>query len=151
MINAGSSSASFESSTSLPESFTPIYAYNAILIQLNVHLLDTDSKKRFWRTNFASRGWPLHIKSYLSAMRPKVYLSVSLILVLYILNCAAECENACSGHGRCTAFDMCLCDRNWQANDCGDSKLLLQRLMWILVMFFSLVVLWWFDLCCRDV
>ena len=33
-----------------------------------------------------------------------------------------ECENACSGHGRCTVFDMCECYRNWQANDCSESK-----------------------------
>lgn len=28
--------------------------------------------------------------------------------------------NGCSGHGRCTAFDMCVCYRNWQANDCSE-------------------------------
>jgi len=33
---------------------------------------------------------------------------------------AAECPNACSGHGDCSAFDQCNCDRNWQAADCSE-------------------------------
>lgn len=32
----------------------------------------------------------------------------------------AECANACNGHGKCTAYDMCLCNRNWQASDCSE-------------------------------
>jgi hypothetical protein len=32
----------------------------------------------------------------------------------------AECANACNGHGKCTSFDMCLCNRNWQAADCSE-------------------------------
>lgn len=31
-----------------------------------------------------------------------------------------ECANACNGHGRCTSYDMCVCQRNWQANDCSE-------------------------------
>ena len=31
----------------------------------------------------------------------------------------AECANACNGHGECTAYDMCICNRNWQGNDCN--------------------------------
>jgi hypothetical protein len=37
---------------------------------------------------------------------------------------AAECPNACSAHGKCGAYDMCLCYRNWMANDCSESKIL---------------------------
>lgn len=33
---------------------------------------------------------------------------------------AAECPNACSAHGRCGAFDMCICYRNWMSNDCSE-------------------------------
>lgn len=33
---------------------------------------------------------------------------------------SAECANACSGHGKCTSYDMCICNRNWQANDCSE-------------------------------
>jgi len=33
---------------------------------------------------------------------------------------AAECPSGCSGHGRCTSYDMCICNRNWQANDCSE-------------------------------
>lgn len=33
---------------------------------------------------------------------------------------AAECANACNGHGKCTSYDMCICNRNWQANDCSE-------------------------------
>lgn len=32
----------------------------------------------------------------------------------------AECANACNGHGKCTSYDMCLCNRNWQASDCSE-------------------------------
>lgn len=32
----------------------------------------------------------------------------------------AECPNGCSSHGKCTAYDMCLCYRNWMANDCSE-------------------------------
>jgi len=32
----------------------------------------------------------------------------------------AECPNACSSHGKCSAYDMCLCYRNWMANDCSE-------------------------------
>lgn len=32
----------------------------------------------------------------------------------------AECPNACSSHGKCTTYDMCLCYRNWMANDCSE-------------------------------
>ena len=31
-----------------------------------------------------------------------------------------ECANGCNGHGRCTSYDMCICNRNWQANDCSE-------------------------------
>jgi len=33
---------------------------------------------------------------------------------------AAECPNACSAHGKCGAYDMCICYRNWMANDCSE-------------------------------
>mmetsp|Transcript_25885 Transcript_25885/g.57316 ORF Transcript_25885/g.57316 Transcript_25885/m.57316 type:complete len:736 (+) Transcript_25885:55-2262(+) len=33
---------------------------------------------------------------------------------------AAECPNACSAHGKCGAYDMCLCYRNWMSNDCSE-------------------------------
>jgi len=33
---------------------------------------------------------------------------------------SAECPNACNGHGTCTSYDMCVCQRNWQANDCSE-------------------------------
>jgi len=32
----------------------------------------------------------------------------------------AECPNACSAHGKCGAYDMCVCYRNWMANDCSE-------------------------------
>jgi len=43
-----------------------------------------------------------------------------LVLSAQLLNIVAECPNACSAHGKCTAFDMCLCYRNWMSNDCSE-------------------------------
>jgi hypothetical protein len=45
----------------------------------------------------------------------KTILAASLLGVA-----AAECPNACSGHGTCGTFDMCTCNRNWQAADCSE-------------------------------
>jgi len=33
---------------------------------------------------------------------------------------SAECPNACSAHGKCGAYDMCTCFRNWMSNDCSE-------------------------------
>ena len=33
---------------------------------------------------------------------------------------AAECPNACSGHGTCGAFDMCSCYTGYMSNDCSE-------------------------------
>lgn len=35
---------------------------------------------------------------------------------------AAECANACSGHGLCATNDECLCFPNWMASDCSQRK-----------------------------
>lgn len=43
-----------------------------------------------------------------------------LSFFLFIGSAIAECPNACSSHGRCGAYDMCLCYRNWMANDCSE-------------------------------
>jgi hypothetical protein len=32
----------------------------------------------------------------------------------------SECPNACSAHGKCGAYDMCSCYRNWMSNDCSE-------------------------------
>jgi len=42
------------------------------------------------------------------------------IIIGFVSNVASECANACSGHGKCTSYDMCICNRNWQANDCSE-------------------------------
>jgi len=38
----------------------------------------------------------------------------------FLSNVAAECPNACSAHGKCGAYDQCICYRNWMANDCSE-------------------------------
>ena len=43
------------------------------------------------------------------------------LIAATLLNIAvSECPNACSSQGRCGAFDMCQCYRNWMANDCSE-------------------------------
>ena len=45
---------------------------------------------------------------------------VALIVASILNYVAAECPNACSAHGKCGAYDMCICYRNWMANDCSE-------------------------------
>jgi hypothetical protein len=47
-----------------------------------------------------------------------ILLALSLTQLVSIAN--AECANACNGHGKCTSYDMCICNRNWQASDCSE-------------------------------
>jgi len=47
-----------------------------------------------------------------------VFIAACLASFLNVVN--AECANACNGHGKCTSYDMCICNRNWQANDCSE-------------------------------
>jgi len=42
-----------------------------------------------------------------------------LALALFVATAQAECPNACSGHGDCANYDMCVCYRNWQGADCS--------------------------------
>lgn len=52
-----------------------------------------------------------------------MFKSTTLITALTLSNLnslTAECPNACNGHGKCTSYDMCDCNRNWQANDCSE-------------------------------
>lgn len=51
-------------------------------------------------------------------MSPRLVLLGCLLLHLYQV--VSECGNACSGHGMCTDYDMCICWRNWQGNDCSE-------------------------------
>jgi len=47
-------------------------------------------------------------------------LVVLISTLCYLSAVNAECANACNGHGKCTSYDMCICHRNWQANDCSE-------------------------------
>ena len=55
----------------------------------------------------------------------KLYLVILFVVAITILSplASGECANACSGHGQCTLFDMCICQRNWQSSDCSESEL----------------------------
>ena len=53
-------------------------------------------------------------------------LAVVLILTI-ISQVAGECMNACTGHGKCTMWDMCMCARNWQGNDCSERTCMFGR------------------------
>jgi hypothetical protein len=45
--------------------------------------------------------------------------SFALFLAL-VAGAKAECPNACSGNGVCSAYDMCTCYRNFQGADCSE-------------------------------
>jgi hypothetical protein len=49
----------------------------------------------------------------------QIFLSF-VVTVALASRAAAECASGCSGHGRCTSYDMCICQRNWQGNDCSE-------------------------------
>lgn len=49
----------------------------------------------------------------------KKALSTAVVASLATM-ATAECPNGCNGHGKCTSYDMCICNRNWQANDCSE-------------------------------
>ena len=49
-----------------------------------------------------------------------VLIAALFLLVSKFVFINAECPNACSAHGRCGAYDMCICYRNWMANDCSE-------------------------------
>jgi hypothetical protein len=42
------------------------------------------------------------------------------VFAAFIASTVAECPNACSAHGKCGAYDMCTCFRNWMSNDCSE-------------------------------
>lgn len=48
------------------------------------------------------------------------YLIIVALSLQILKSVYSECANACNGHGKCTSYDMCICNRNWQANDCSD-------------------------------
>eukprot|EP00606_Chrysophyceae_sp_TOSAG23-5_P000400 GSChrysophyteH2.ASY1.ANO1.932.1 assembled CDS len=50
----------------------------------------------------------------------RLSLLVAVILAAFVSHVDAECANACNGHGKCVGYDMCICNRNWQANDCSE-------------------------------
>jgi len=50
----------------------------------------------------------------------KQFLFVLFFQVVSLVSVAGECANGCSGHGKCTSYDMCICNRNWQGNDCSE-------------------------------
>merc|ERR1719163_2086889 len=45
--------------------------------------------------------------------------SFAVFLALVAGTANAECPNACSGNGVCSAYDMCTCYRNFQGADCS--------------------------------
>jgi hypothetical protein len=46
-------------------------------------------------------------------------LLVAVVAALCVSYVAAECANACSGHGTCEEKDHCACYREWQGADCS--------------------------------
>lgn len=46
-------------------------------------------------------------------------LSLAVLAGLFA-QVAGECASACSGHGTCTAYDMCICYQNYRGADCSE-------------------------------
>jgi hypothetical protein len=51
---------------------------------------------------------------------PAVLYCLIIFTAILVTPSNSECANGCNGHGRCTAYDMCICWRNWQAVDCSE-------------------------------
>ncbi len=49
-------------------------------------------------------------------------LKIAIWCAMALAVVRAECPNACSSHGRCGAYDACICYRNWGSNDCSERK-----------------------------
>jgi len=47
-------------------------------------------------------------------------VQIAIIIATMLAVARAECPNACSSHGRCGAYDACICYRNWGSNDCSE-------------------------------
>jgi hypothetical protein len=45
---------------------------------------------------------------------------VFVLVLATLVKVQSECANACNGHGKCTSFDMCICNRNYQGSDCSE-------------------------------
>lgn len=64
----------------------------------------------------------MNCQQYISSSR-QAFVSTTFVLLTLLLNIvytSSECVNACNGHGECTAYDMCICNRNWQGSDCSE-------------------------------
>jgi hypothetical protein len=44
-----------------------------------------------------------------------------LLLALFVAQVTARCDNGCSGHGKCSTDDVCVCFDNWGVGMSGDS------------------------------
>ena len=67
----------------------------------------------------------LTLNASIALVDKRMFSSVLVVVAVFLPSLSfvgAECPNACSSHGRCGAFDMCFCYRNWMANDCSESE-----------------------------
>ena len=51
---------------------------------------------------------------------PRTAMMKTCVLLALLGFAAAECPNACSGHGTCGSKDSCSCYQNYQGNDCSE-------------------------------
>ena len=76
-------------------------------------------------------------------MMQRLYLA-AVLAVAFISSVSAECANGCNGHGKCTSYDMCICNRNWQASDCSESKFFTLFVLPVLLYIFTFYFLSFF-------